>query len=147
MSGPARSRRPDSPMDPVRQRLLEVRKGLLRLHKTLIDSERAVFERESGPMTNGEFLQALLNEPFFAWLRPYSGLIVELDETLHNGEQVTESMSRAYVERVRALVASGDSKEETRYHEVVRRDTDVLLAHVELNSRIQDATRDDDRAA
>ncbi|HEU0055324.1 MAG TPA: hypothetical protein VFQ39_19185 [Longimicrobium sp.] len=144
MSGPARSRRPDSPMDPVRQRLLEVRKGLLRLHKTLIDSERALYEREHGPMTNGEFLQALLNEQFFAWLRPYSGLIVELDEALHGGEAVTEAEARSYVEQVRALVASGDdTADEGRYHEVVRRDTDVLLAHVELNSRIQDATRDD----
>jgi hypothetical protein len=147
MSGPSRPRRPDRPADPLRQRVLEVRRGLLRLHKTLIDSERAVYERERGPMTSGEFLQALLGDDFFAWLRPFSGLIVEMDEALHGGEPLTESSARAYIERVRALVASGDEGDEDgRYHQVCRRDTDVLLAHVELSGRIQDATRGDPAA-
>ena len=68
---PRRDRSPD----PVRDHLKEVRRGLLRLHKALIDAERAVWERETGPVSNGRFLQALIEDPFFAWLRPFSGLI------------------------------------------------------------------------
>ena len=34
----------DRPSDPVRQQVVEVRRALLRLHKALIDSERAAFE-------------------------------------------------------------------------------------------------------
>lgn len=124
--------------EPVRNRLVEVRRGLLRLHKTLIDSERAVFERSHGPMTNGQFLQALIEEPFFAWLRPFSGLIVQIDEALHAKEPVTEPGARSFIEQVRALVGDGEAAE--RYELVCRRDADVLLAHVELTSRIDAAS-------
>jgi hypothetical protein len=130
-----------SPPDPVRQNLVEVRRGLLRLHKSLIDSEREVYERGHGPMTNGQFLQALLQEPFFAWLRPYSGLIVEIDEALAGEEQVTEAGARAFVEQVRALVTSpeeGGAAVE-RYEGVRQRDPGVLIRHVELTSRISAA--------
>ena len=130
-----------TPPDPVRQKLLEVRKGLLRLHKALIDSERLVYERGHGQMSNGQFLQALIQEPFFAWLRPYSGLIVEIDEVLATREPVAGADARAFVERVRALVLlprEGGSALE-RYETVRQRDPSVLLLHVELTSRISTA--------
>lgn len=130
-----------TPPDPVRQQLLEVRKGLLRLHKALIDSERLEYERGHGQMSNGQFLQALIQDPFFAWLRPYSGLIVEIDEVLATREPVAEADARDFVERVRALVllpGEGGSAE-ARYETVRQRDPAVLLLHVELTSRIATA--------
>ena len=72
-----------------RQSLVEVRRGLLRLHKALVDSERAAFEVGSGALSNGQFLQLLLQDPYFTWLRPYSALIAEIDEAL-----VTRAVSR-----------------------------------------------------
>jgi hypothetical protein len=137
---PSPFRRGTNP-DPVRQDLVEVRRGLLRLHKALIDSERKVYERGHGQMSNGQFLQALIQEPFFAWLRPYSGLIVEIDEVLATREPVAEAEARAFVERVRALVLlprEGGGAEE-RYEMVRQRDPSVLLLHVELTSRISTA--------
>ncbi len=130
-----------TPPDPVRQKLVEVRRGLLRLHKALIDSEREVYERGHGPMSNGMFLQALLQEPFFAWMRLYSSLLVEIDEALATREPVAEADARAFVERVRALVLlpeEGGSAVE-RYEVVRQRDPSVLLLHVELTSRISTA--------
>jgi len=62
----------ERPPDPVRQHLVEVRRGLLRLHKALIDAERGGFEASRGPLTNTQLLGALLDDPHFAWLRPYS---------------------------------------------------------------------------
>ncbi len=54
---------------------------LLELHKTLMDGARAEYERENGPIPNaGAFLQLLINHDDFAWLRPLSGLLVELDD-------------------------------------------------------------------
>lgn len=133
--------RRDLPPDPLRQSLAEVRRGLLRLHKALIDSERAVFERGGGALTAGRFLQALLQEPFFAWLRPFSGLIVEIDEALATREPIPPERVRDYVVQVRALVAppeEGGSADE-RYESVCRRDPGVLQAHLELAGRIADA--------
>ena len=131
---PRRDRSPD----PVRDHLKEVRRGLLRLHKALIDAERAVWERDTGPVSNGRFLQALIEDPFFAWLRPFSGLIVEVDERLATGEPLPGEEARGYVERIRALVQPmGDEAE--RYERVRQRDAGVLLAHVELEARIDAA--------
>lgn len=118
-----------------------MRRGLLRLHKALIDSERAVFERDSGPLTSGQLLRALLEDPFFEWLRPFSRLIVEIDEALASKEPVSTQNARTYVEQVRLLVGAGDTESEVepagQYHQLVRRDPNVLIAHVELVNRLQ----------
>ncbi len=141
------------PPDPVRQQLVEVRRALFRLHKTLIDAERARFERDRGPLTSGQFLQALIGDPFFAWLRPFSALIVEMDEALAGGASVDAPSARAYVERVHALVAPGDVDDDeaegpgtaggrggSRYARAMHANAEVLLAHVELEDRIAAAS-------
>lgn len=124
-----------SPPDPVRLHLVEVRRGLLRLHKALVDSERAEYERENGQLTNGQFLQLLLNDAFFAWLRPYSGLIAEMDEALAAAEPVTGDQSGALIGRVLGLIAQSEAGD-SRYDGVRHRDPGVLFAHVELSRRI-----------
>jgi hypothetical protein len=127
--------------EPLRQRLKAVRLALLRLHKALIDAERGEWEKSRGPATGNELLKALIDDPFFAWLRPFSGLIVEIDEALAGDAAVSEADARAYVERARELVAvdEGDEPTVNRYDRVCRRDPGVLLLHVELSSRIADA--------
>lgn len=140
MTNPRVPRRNPTP-EPLRQRLVELRRGLLRLHKALIDSERRTFERSRGPVTNAQLLHALIEDPFFAWLRPYSGLIAEIDGALAGDEAVTEDEARAFARQARELVAvdEGDEPTVNRYDLVCRGDPDVLVAHVELSSRINDA--------
>jgi hypothetical protein len=124
----------ERPSDPVRQRLVEVRRGLLRLHKTLIDSERRAYETRAGATSNGQFLQLLLQDPFFVWLRPFSGLIAAMDEALAEAEGVSAEDAEAFLAQVRALIGPPDANTggETRYEEVRGRDPDVLFAHVQL---------------
>src|SRR6476646_11734757 len=68
--------------DTDRQFLIDLRKSLLHLHKTLLDWERAAYERLHGRTSPGSLLTALMNDPQFAWLRPLSELIVRIDESL-----------------------------------------------------------------
>ena len=64
-------------------RLRQVRDHLLDLHKALLDAERTRFEREHGRVaSSGQWLQLVLGHEQFAWLRPFSGLIVRIDEWL-----------------------------------------------------------------
>ncbi len=113
--------------DPVRQQLREVRRGFFRLHKTLIDTERAAFERAEGRLSDGQFLQALIQDPFFAWLRSYSSLLVEIDEALAAKEPLSRESGRGYIEQVSALVAPAMGDEgANRYEQVRQRDPDVL---------------------
>ena len=127
--------------EPLRQRLKAVRLALLRLHKALIDAERGEWEKSRGPASSNELLKALIEDPFFAWLRPFSGLIVAIDEALSGDEAVSEGEARAFVEQARELVAvdEGDEPTVNRYDLVCRRDPNVLVLHVELSSRIADA--------
>src|SRR5687767_980307 len=64
--------------------LTDLRHALLHLHKTLLDWERAAYERIHGRVTGNALLQAIMNDPQFAWLHPMSQLIVTIDETLEN---------------------------------------------------------------
>lgn len=129
------------PPDPVRQHLSDVRKALLRLHKALIDSERAVYEARNGPLNNAEFLGALLQEPFFQWMRPFSQLVANMDEAMFGDEPVTAEGARGWVQQAHALVADpadgdGGSPETARYGQVRDRDPAVLFAHTELLRRV-----------
>ena len=56
-------------------------RALLRLHKALLDDERVSYERVHGRIpSNGAFLQLVLGDAWFAWLRPLSQLMAKLDE-------------------------------------------------------------------
>ena len=59
-----------------RQRLKLLRDTLTALHKTLIESERIVYERLWQIESQNQFLQLLISDPWFAWLHPISELVV-----------------------------------------------------------------------
>jgi hypothetical protein len=62
------------------ENLNAVRDHLLELHRTLLNVERRTYERTHGAMTAGQFLNALVNDAAFAWLRPMTALILELED-------------------------------------------------------------------
>src|SRR5919108_6111091 len=88
------------------QKLLrELRQRLLRLHKTLLDWERAGYERIHGRQSSNDLLTALLNDPQFAWLRPISQLIVRIDELLEEKTPPMRNDVEAIVAQVRTLTS------------------------------------------
>src|ERR1700744_288489 len=68
------------------QFLAEIRRPLLALHKAILDHERAVYEKEFGPVTPAAFLQVLINGSGFRWLTPLSTVIANVDEILDDEE-------------------------------------------------------------
>src|SRR6185295_19508591 len=86
-------------------KLRSVRHVLLRLHKALLDSERQVYERDHGRINNSyEFLNLAMHDPFFAWLRLLSEIIVQMDELLDPREPAAESTAFALIEEARLLL-------------------------------------------
>src|SRR5688572_30229445 len=75
-------------LDPQQyEQLNHLRRALLALHKALLDHERIRYEQLRGRFeSSGELLQLVLNDPWFAWLRPLSGLIVQIDEFVAEDE-------------------------------------------------------------
>jgi hypothetical protein len=125
----------NSPLDPVKQRLTELRNGLLALHKTLLDSERAVYERDIARInSSGELLKLVLYDPWFAWLHELSEFVVFIDER----QDAEEPPDGAEAERLIAQAGELLTPNETgrgfakRYFEALQRDPDVVLAHARM---------------
>ena len=88
--------------DRTRERLIEMRNGLLKLHKTLLDSERAVYERDVARISStGQYLNLVLDDPWFAWLHELSQFIVLVDETLDFEDPATEADAERLIARAR----------------------------------------------
>jgi len=123
----------------IRRPLLELHDALLHLHKVLLDSERAVYEATVGPIHSpNHFFQLLTGDPWFAWLRPISQLIVAIDETLDEKEQLTSvSVDTVMSQSVFLLIPAETNGEfGKRYVAALQRDPRVVLAHAQVAKRI-----------
>jgi len=123
----------------VRQPLQELRDALLELHKALIDSERVVYETKVGPIKSPHhFFQLVSSDPWFAWLRPVSQLIVAMDEALDADEPLTsDSVDMLMNESVFLLLPAERGGEfGERYMAALQRDPHVVLAHAKVAKRI-----------
>jgi len=120
----------------LRQRLKALRDGLLRLHKSLLDSERAAYERDVTRITTtGQYLGLVLEDPFFQPLRELSQFVVVIDETLDRKESpVTAEETDALVQRARALLTPRETGDgfAGRYFEILQRDPETVLAHRDM---------------
>ncbi|MBD0304971.1 MAG: hypothetical protein ICV76_00235 [Nitrospiraceae bacterium] len=117
------------------QRLRDLRHGLLRLHKTLLESERVAFERFRGRVaSSGEFLQLVITDPWFAWLHPLSELVVQMDEALDADNPLTSGDIKNLIEQARKLLTPSEEGDgfDKRYYDTLQRDPDVVLAHAEV---------------
>jgi hypothetical protein len=116
----------------ARQRVTAVREALLNLHKALLESERAGYKKVFGKIGSPyQFLQLATTDPWFAWLRPVTQIIVAMDEMLAAKETLTAVGVEALVGRAKTLLiptveGEGFSK---HYDEALQRDPDVVFAH------------------
>ncbi len=125
--------------DMIRHPMLELHDALLNLHKVLLDSERAVFEATVGPIHSPHhFFQLITGDPWFAWLRPISQLIVSIDETLDAKEELTSVSVEAVMSQSVFLLIPAQSGGEfgERYVAALQRDPRVVLAHAQVAKRI-----------
>jgi hypothetical protein len=121
--------------------LKPLRQALLALHKALLEAERRRYERLHGRVEGaGRLLQLLLHDPWFAWLRPLSALVVQIDELLEAEEPPEPRALAALRDQVRTLLTPDEGGEGfgEQYHDALQSSPDVVLAHREV-SRILNA--------
>ena len=122
----------------TRDALKELRHGLLRLHKLLLELERRDYERARGRIGNSyEFLQLVLKDPWFDWLHRLSELIVQIDEGLDTREvehPMTDEDAKALTERAKSLLAPSESgtQFQKNYFLALQQSPDVVLLHSEV---------------
>lgn len=116
------------------QRLLDLRRALLHLHKALLERQRAAYEQVEGRVTSGELLQLVVNHEQFAWLHAFSELIVRVDETLDADVPVAVTDADTLLADARTLLKPSETGTdfERRYYAALQRDPASLLAHGEV---------------
>lgn len=121
--------------DRTKERLTALRNGMLRLHKNLLDSERSIYERDVARIgSTGEYLNLVLNDPWFAWLHDLSQLIVLIDETLDFEEPATEADADRLIARARTLISPAEDGNGFggKYYDAMQRDPAVVIAHSDM---------------
>jgi hypothetical protein len=128
----------------LRQQLDDAHAGLIRVHKALIDHERDRYEQAKGRIPGaGEFLQILIHDPWFAWLRPISELVVQIDEYTSSKQPVDPLAGEALLAQARRLLvpdACGDDFQR-RYQCALNNSTEVAATHGEWRLQVLQSER------
>jgi hypothetical protein len=123
--------KPASPEE--RSALATIRNSLLALHKILLELERVRYERANGRVNDMfQLLNLTINDPAFAWLRPLSALIVQIDEKLDDkDEPMTSGEAAAVRKEIRELLTPSQvgSDFQRNYHWALQESPDVVISH------------------
>ena len=113
-----------------RQQLKDLSKSFLRLHKILLETEKAEYERINGAISSpNQYLALVLDDPHFAWLRRMSSLIALIDEATSIRRPASEIAAVALVEEARKLLtfAGDDESFNDKFHIALQRNSDASL--------------------
>lgn len=119
-----------------KERLKECRNLLLKLHKTMLDLERELYEGIHGQQSAGQFLNLLLENDDFAWLRRFSLLIVDIDELFDQKDGIAEADIDAAQAKVAELVRmeGGDDYFVDKYKYALQHSVEAASLQSELRS-------------
>jgi len=120
---------PDTPeRAELRAALRELSKSLLPLHRALIQSACDDYAFAHGiAVTPAQLLQLVTDDPFFAWLKPMTAIIVEIDEMARTDFEA--EAARSVAARVAELV---DGALNERWVPLLQHDVDLAIAHAAL---------------
>lgn len=116
----------------MKERLLALHSVLLRLHKALLDSERAAYESVHGRIPSpGAFLQLVIHDEWFTWLQAMSGLIVQIDLVSEAKGGVVEADAQQILHQTRELLKPDPNAEgfARRYSDAMQRTPDIATIH------------------
>jgi hypothetical protein len=120
--------------------LPQLRHELLRLHKILMVAERAMYEKEGNVVQSpNHFLQLLMSDERFAWLRELSQLIVVIDEALEEKPPITRKRADALVHEAKVLL-TGQEKAgafAARYAVMMQCVPSIATANAEISKHFE----------
>ena len=124
------------------RRLEEARQALLRVHRALLETERTRYERVRGRIaTNSAFLQLVISDPWFDWLRPMAQLVLLIDErTSDKKSPLGTTEAKALLDRARALLradSDGDAFQRL-YYQAVQASPDLAVVARQVAQSLTD---------
>lgn len=107
--------------------LKDARLKLLHLHKNLVDLARNNYERSYGKISSGKFLNLLISNEEFSWLRKFSILIVEIDEMFDLDDGYEEKHLDTNIKKIRELLSlnSEDQDFNTKFTKVLEKNQQI----------------------
>jgi hypothetical protein len=114
--------------------LQSLRLPLLALHKAVLGTERRTLEKVHGELSGAQFLQIVSDPLRYGWLKPFSALILAVDDTLdvEDGDEESEvATPDEMLDRARELLLppKADTPFGRRYLSLMQREPDLVLAH------------------
>jgi hypothetical protein len=124
----------DVKLNPKGRLLKEARLQLLKLHKLLVDNERVAYERSYGQVTSGHFLNILINDKDFKWLKRFSSLIVEIDKMFDLDDGASVNMLENQLLQMKDLLELNNSDDEFRskYNKALQNNPEIQGKHQKL---------------
>jgi hypothetical protein len=122
------------------QFLKDVRRPLLSLHKSILDHERAAYEKANGSVTPAAFLQQLISGADFRWISPLSTAIANIDE-LFEDDKVTAGDRIAGAQAIAALFEpdAPDNAFRQRYLPLLQESPAILHEHGKVVQALRSA--------
>ena len=96
----------------------------------MVDHERAIWEGINGSVTSAQFLNVLLEDADFVWLRKFSTLIVDIDEMFAQKDGFEAESVELHLNKLRELISMQDEDAEfkAKYQAALQQDLDAAVA-------------------
>lgn len=122
------------------EKLKNARNILLKLHKSMLDLEREMYEGIHGKVGPAQFVNLLMEDEDFGWLRKFSMLIVEIDEMFDLKDAVTDEFVEANLAKVKELVEMKEPDEyfRAKYQFAIQRDSNAAGLHSQLKTLLSE---------
>jgi len=118
--------------DGTRQNLKDASRSLLRLHKTLLEAAKVEYEALNGAITSpNHYLQLVLNDAHFEWLRKISSMIALIDEGASVRRPATETEAGALLNETKTLLNFQESDEDfnDKFQAVLQANPDAVIGY------------------
>lgn len=118
--------------DETRADLKGLSKAMLRLHKTLLDAAKADYEAKNGAIAGvNQYLQLVIDDPHFSWLRKISSLVALIDEAASIRRPASENEAQALLNQVKLLLNFQDSDEQfnDKFQLALQNNADAVLSY------------------
>lgn len=118
----------------TRDLLKSLSKGMLQLHKRLLDQAKEDYEARNGKITSvNVYFQLVIDDPHFAWLRKLSSLIALIDEAVSLRRSASEDEAVALVSEAEDILNFRDRDQEfnDRFQSSLTLNRDAVLVYNE----------------
>lgn len=122
----------DQLTDETRGKLKQLSQALLRLHKTLLDGAKAEYEAKNGVISGAnQYLQLVLDDPHFAWLRKISSLVALVDEATSVRRPAAENEAQSLLNEAKSLLNFEDPDEtfNDKFQTALQANKDAVIGH------------------